>query len=294
MPVYEDHDAGAVGWARFGALDGAPVVYCHGWPGSRREGRLFDYAAKAAGLDVIVIERPGFGLSAPSRHPHPTMLEWAAVAARVAEGLGMSRYGVAAVSGGGPYALALAKVAADAVVAVSIGCCAARFERARLGQVMNPFDRLLVGAWSLHRGIGPPALKLLESRLKRRSFRAANWPRSLFLGAADRAVLSDPKVADGVGEDLAEALARGPGGALEDLERLMGPWGFEPDWDGDVPISLAHGTEDRIVRPAETLASLGCPASRVTMVQGEGHYSLAIRRADLVLAPVARALAGDA
>ncbi|MEQ1852357.1 MAG: alpha/beta fold hydrolase, partial [Chthoniobacteraceae bacterium] len=53
----------------FGAPDGRPLLFIHGWPGSSRQGVLLDAAAKKDGFRVLSPDRPGIGESplAPGR-----------------------------------------------------------------------------------------------------------------------------------------------------------------------------------------------------------------------------------
>ncbi len=44
-----------------GDPEGSPVLYFHGYPGSRLEGRLAAGAARRHGLRLIAPDRPGFG-----------------------------------------------------------------------------------------------------------------------------------------------------------------------------------------------------------------------------------------
>jgi hypothetical protein len=45
-----------LGYAEWGDPGGRPLLYIHGWPGSRVEGRLADEAAKATGVRLIAVE----------------------------------------------------------------------------------------------------------------------------------------------------------------------------------------------------------------------------------------------
>ena len=56
-------DGRKVGFSDYGKAGGAPVIWCHGGPGSRLEGAAAGAAAQALGLRVIGIDRPGYGLS---------------------------------------------------------------------------------------------------------------------------------------------------------------------------------------------------------------------------------------
>jgi pimeloyl-ACP methyl ester carboxylesterase len=69
---------------------------------------------------VIVIERPGTGLS--DSHRYTSVSKWVADMATVADALDAEKLGVVGISGGGPYALACAALRpmADRVAAVGV------------------------------------------------------------------------------------------------------------------------------------------------------------------------------
>jgi pimeloyl-ACP methyl ester carboxylesterase len=80
------------------------VLWCHGTPGARRQFPLLGRrAAEKLGMHVVVVERPGSGLSDP--HAYAAVADWATDIAQVADTLGAQRLGVVGLSGGGPYAL---------------------------------------------------------------------------------------------------------------------------------------------------------------------------------------------
>jgi len=59
-------DGRLLGYAEYGAPEGKPIFYFHGFPGSRLDWPLFDTAdAIAARLNarIIAVDRPGTGLS---------------------------------------------------------------------------------------------------------------------------------------------------------------------------------------------------------------------------------------
>ena len=60
-----------LGYAEFGVPNGAVVLWFHGTPGGRRQFPLVGRrAAERLGLRVVLIERPGSGLSDSHDHPH--------------------------------------------------------------------------------------------------------------------------------------------------------------------------------------------------------------------------------
>ena len=110
-----------LGYAEYGDPSGPVVLWFHGTRGGRRQFPLLGRrAAEKLGLRVVLVERPGSGLSDP--HPYNAVADWAADAAQVADTLDAERLGVIGLSGGGPYALSCAGTSALAgrVAAVAV------------------------------------------------------------------------------------------------------------------------------------------------------------------------------
>src|SRR5215475_3198278 len=99
-------DGRALGYAEFGDSGGEPFFYFHGHPGSRLEARFAESAATAAGVRIIALDRPGYGLS--DWQPGRAILDWPADVTEAADLLGIGGFSVVGGSGGGPYALACA------------------------------------------------------------------------------------------------------------------------------------------------------------------------------------------
>lgn len=96
-----------LGYAIYGSSDdpSAPAVfYHHGFPGSQGEAFGFDAAARAHGIRLISVERPGMGAS--TFQPDRTLLDWPADLLTLADHLEIPRFAVLGISDGGPYALA--------------------------------------------------------------------------------------------------------------------------------------------------------------------------------------------
>ena len=109
-------DGRTVGFATFGDPDGTPVLWCHGGPGSRMEPAYLGPEATDAGLLLVGIDRPGYGMSTPS--PGRTIAGWVPDALAVADELSIGRFAAVGESTGGAYALALAAL----VPARVVGC----------------------------------------------------------------------------------------------------------------------------------------------------------------------------
>lgn len=58
-------DGRRLGYAEYGRVGGEVFCYFHGHPGSRLEAAFCDAAAERAGVRVVALDRPGYGLSDP-------------------------------------------------------------------------------------------------------------------------------------------------------------------------------------------------------------------------------------
>ena len=100
-------DRRTLGFAEYGHRKGHAVFYFHGIQGSRLEAFVFDGPAKALGLRVIAVDRPGIGLSSYQRNRR--ILDWPGDILQLAHQLDLEAFSVLGYSAGCPYALACAK-----------------------------------------------------------------------------------------------------------------------------------------------------------------------------------------
>jgi pimeloyl-ACP methyl ester carboxylesterase len=63
-------DGRTLGYAEYGDPNGKPLLWFHGFPGCRLDGKLVEEAAGAAGVRVIAPDRPGmvYRHSSPRAH----------------------------------------------------------------------------------------------------------------------------------------------------------------------------------------------------------------------------------
>jgi pimeloyl-ACP methyl ester carboxylesterase len=262
-------------YAEYGTSGGAPAVFLHGTPGSRRLGALLDDAAREADVRLLAPDRPGFGRSTdwPGRRP----TDAAAWVEPLLADAGVEQARVVAFSGGSADALALGAARPDLV------------------------DRV-----DLVSGAAPPSVAAATPRLQRFLGRlAATTPR--LLGATLRAQVrlaerSGPaavlgqytddtgdipdETAELVRADFLEALDRSRDGAVTELAWIGDGWGVSPA-DVSVPVRLWHGDDDANVPvgDAERLRDR-LPDAELTTLDGD-HLTalLAARSRALDLAP---------
>jgi pimeloyl-ACP methyl ester carboxylesterase len=111
-------DGRAIGLSQHGDLKGKPLLWFPGTPSSRLWPVPDVEAARAAGVRVVVIERPGFGVS--DFQPNRRVLDWPHDVVEVVDALGLESFAVAGSSGAGPYVAACAYALPDRVRAAGM------------------------------------------------------------------------------------------------------------------------------------------------------------------------------
>ena len=108
-----------IGFAEFGDPQGRAIFWLHGTPGARRqipmEARVY---AEERQIRLIGVDRPGIGSSTPFQYD--TVFAFAEDLRTIADTLGIDKFEVIGLSGGGPYTLACAAAMPDRVVAAGV------------------------------------------------------------------------------------------------------------------------------------------------------------------------------
>jgi pimeloyl-ACP methyl ester carboxylesterase len=255
---------------RYGAPSAsATVLYLHGFPGSRLEGSLAHATAASLGMEVIAVDRPGFGRSTDSAGR--AIADFPATIEALAAALGLSRFSILAVSGGAPYALACGAMLPSRVKAVAIvSGMGPIIDQGSLRGMVLPNRILLAQAKALPRFTYLLAL-LMASWWRSFPTHMVYW-LSLLLRGDDRRILAQPEVRRFLTQNVAEALALGVQGAARELILLSRPWGF-PFEAIRAPTTFWHGEADSYVPIG--LAEQTCqmiPHATLRRVPEKGHF----------------------
>ena len=265
---------------RYGDPNGYPVFYLHGFPGSHREGALAARSARAHGVCLYAIDRPGYGES--HARPELTLAGWPAYQEHLAAALGLTRYGVIALSGGGPYAYTGAFSAhthlAFTLVIGGLPPLLDPAERASLPRFMRVHDWIQKGF---------PGLLHAEARLLARRIRnrpAWLWNRvHKLVSPIDQVALEEPDVKKTLIESWTWGLKGTGSGLVDDLRRYLSlcPEMFHAP--PPTPLRVIHGDEDRII-PLERVRRFAKKLQHVDVevLGGQGHFSLPLRRQDRI------------
>ena len=238
-------DRRRLGFAEFGDPNGRAVLWFHGTPGGKRQ---IPPAARAMAVErqvrLIGVDRPGTGLS--TSHLYDSLLGYADDMAVLCDHLGIDRFGLVGLSGGGPYVLACAAAMPERVVAGCVlGGIAPRVGdegvrggpidlATRFGSVFEAVHRPMGTALSfVIRGIAPGAEAGFDLFIK-------------LLPEGDQAVMSRPEMKEMFIDDLLQASRGGFRAFLHDAVLFTRPWGFQLK-DITVPIHFWQGDADTFV-----------------------------------------------
>jgi pimeloyl-ACP methyl ester carboxylesterase len=260
-----------LGAAELGDPDGFPVLWFHGTPGGRLQVPPDAPAsAERRGLRLFGVERPGTGWSTP--HRYAAVSDLAVDVGALAAALGLDRFAVAGLSGGGPFALACARGLPDRVVAAAV--------IGGIGPVCGPdavpgHGRTLARLHPLASLIAAPVGRILPALVRPVVPHAGLAVRAFarFAPPADRPILRDPAFESVLVGDILHVMDGGLAGALHDFRLLSANWGFRLR-DVRVPVCFFHGDADGFVPAAHAhhqarLVQRGT----LTILPGGGHLA---------------------
>jgi pimeloyl-ACP methyl ester carboxylesterase len=263
---YRQPQAPGLAVRRYGAAAGLPVLALHGTPGAGSKFACFDDLAAQRNLTIIAPDRWGYG-----RTPTPSVASLAAFA-DAADALmtahGVSRYGVLGISGGGPYAAALAACKPDRVAALALVSPVG--EMAGAGHELEPLHRLCFSVLPRIPGAIRMVFALLATGLR---YAPRTTLRLAYLSAAapDRCAVADRQLGGAIAELFREGLAQGGAGAALDMRLFSMPWDVQLA-EITAPARLWIGTADRNV-PVRRAFALGAaiPGCMVDVAPDAGH-----------------------
>ena len=233
-------DGRQLGYAEYGDRQGAPVLFFHGTPGSRRVARYAGQAAGRRGIRLIAPDRPGFGLS--DFQAGRTLGAWPTDVVELADALGIERFAVAGVSGGGPY------------VAACAWRLAGRLTQAGIVSGIGPLDdpALAAGlsrAWRAGFAVVRQLPAAARVGLGLASLGLYHVPGCMLasvrgsLPEVDRAIFRRPRVQALLLDDAREALRQGTRGAIQELISVQPAVGrpARPDPHAGAPLARRGG-----------------------------------------------------
>ncbi len=258
-------------YAEFGASGGKPVFYFHGLGGSRLEAALMDEAElEKAGIRLISCDRPGMGGS--DFQPGRGFSHWPADVVALAGRLGLEKFGVLGVSGGGGYVSACARLIPERLSAAVIVSGAGHMDSPEAWAGFPAMGRLV---W----GLAARSVRLTAFFLNLTKPKNLGDPAKIrqqvvrSMPPVEAAVFDKPGRLEAFMASAIEATRQGVRGIAWDTHLYAVPWDFRLE-DICFPVRLLHGEADINVPVAVARkVAATIPGCRATFYPDEGHMS---------------------
>jgi len=254
--------------AKYGAPSGNVLFYFHGGADSRLEARFLAKPAERAGVRLIGVDRPGMGRS--QLQAGRRVVDWPNDVVELADALGIDRFAMVGISGGGPYALACAYKIPERLLAC--GIVAGEWHNRHAFSFLTQFL-----PWLLI----PPLGYFFRDEEHARKAMLRLTPH---FPEIDRKSLALPEITDLLTTSFVEAFRQGVKGPAYDATVVRHPWGFELEaitfpklylWhgqlDSDVPVAMGRALANRVAH------------CRATFYPDEGHISLIVNHREEIV-----------
>jgi pimeloyl-ACP methyl ester carboxylesterase len=259
-----------IGIAEQGDPYGVPILFFHGFVGSRLQCPSNGTVAGSLGARVIAVDRPGIGLSDP--HTNRKVLDWTEDVKQLATVLQLERFAIIGWSAGAPYALACAYRMPQQVVALALASpMGGWFLGPGATHHISDESRHLMqfvhyAPWMLHFTFAALQRDLVHDarRVAEKTIRE--------MPAKDRATFADAALHQLLVDTAGEPFRTGTVGVYEDTLAVAHPWGFALE-DVATPVWIWHGDADTTVLPAlATELAQRLPHAQFTLLPEEGHF----------------------
>jgi len=268
-------------YAEYGAPDGKPVFYFHGLPGSRLDpAMLVGNDLVKAGIRMIACDRPGMGGS--DFLPGRGFSHWPADMVTFADKLGLGKFAVWGVSGGGGYVSACARLIPDRLSAAVIVSGAGRMDSPEAR------DGLPVMGWLIW-WLSARSVRLTEMLLNLTKPRNLGDPAKIrqqmmrTMPPGEAAFFEKPGRLEAFMASTGECMRLGVHGMAWDMHLCARPWDFRLE-EICFPVRLLHGEADLNVPVAVARkVAAAIPGCQATFYPGEGHISILANHLDEVI-----------
>ena len=248
-------DGRELSFCELGDPHGTPVFAFHGTPGSHRMFGPMHEDALRLGVRLIAPDRPGYGAS--DYVPDRRLLDWPRDVAAIADFLGIAKFGVFGVSGGGPHAAVCAHQLAPRLLGAALVCGVAETLSDEDARGMMAMNRLITRLARRSQWLVWPIFALMTLAMR---FFGDAVVRSMAkqLPPPDRRVLERPEIRAGFLEEGRRASRTTARATAQDFALFTRPWGFRLEdiaapvdvfcGELDINVPVAHGRRqaDRI------------------------------------------------
>lgn len=261
-------DGRVLSWYEYGDPKGRPLLTLDNLGGAVPDHTLFEDWYRQQGLRVILVIRPGYGLSTARRGME--FRDLGPDLRALCEHLNLCRPPMAAYCGGGPYALCAAALEPglfDRLGLLATTVPIEHFELDKLDRIHAMFLRLFRK---------DPRLFVLVGRLALRGVQRA--PEKYFgrlaqsLCPSDQQVLNDPDLLARLIHRMRQSHFQGARIIIDEYLRLQQSWGVDLGRIS-VPVLMWHGEDDRVISlgGARALAR-DIPGAQFRALPGQGRF----------------------
>ncbi len=227
-----------------------------------------DTPLRDAGIRLICPDRPGYGLS--TFQPRRRLIDWPRDVFELADHLGIDRFAVMGVSGGGPHAAVCAALAGERVTSAAIVSGVGPLADPKAVEGMMRLNQILAALARRRSPLVHVAVAVQVAIARRWPNRAVEFLAKQ-LPAPDVAVLSRPEVRAVFERDAARSSRTTARAAAQDFELFATDWGFDLTAT-KIPVHIWQGDADRNVPPQHArILHDAIPGSILHELPGEGH-----------------------
>jgi pimeloyl-ACP methyl ester carboxylesterase len=278
-------DGRSVEYVDLGDPAGTPVLFLHGTPATGGQAAVVAEAAARHGVRLVAPSRPGYGASTPGP---PGLSAAASDVIELTDQLGLDRFAVLGLSGGGPFTLAVAAAAPQRMTTVAVHAGPGEYSEVK-PDVLQDVDRRALAL--LAEGDVDEAVRIMTEfgdadLADLRGLSPAEFGAALEKMAPGESWFdSHPDLRESFEADFRRAITTSDGYALDNLAWLG-------SWDIDLasvttPVRLVYGDSDKMVEPAHADWLQARLASSDLHVVPGGHGHATFGAADQTFAAIA-------
>ncbi len=280
-------DGRKLGYAIFGTNTGKSVFYFHGHGSSRLEPKMYNLDEIKNKIQLIAVDRPGFGLS-DFTEQH-SILSWPVDVIELADKLKIDKFSILGGSGGAPFALACAYKIPKRLISCGIVSGLGPIEYGLEG--MDKKKRMELEMAQKR----PKLLRFIYKRLLKFTERLNNKSiedllktfrkKSKDLPEPDRLIMEDKDQIPLSVQLMTDALRKGINGPYHEALLFAKPWGFSlKEISSEVKVFLWHGDLDTSV--PKKMAEKVCediPNCEGKFYKDSAHLSAAVNHIEEIL-----------
>ena len=273
-------DGRRLGFRIYGDPAGLPVLFLHGTPGSRLKFSIAHDSGRGLGLAIVAPDRWGYGLTEPPTRP--SLAGFAEDMAALMDELGERRFAVGGISGGGPYAAAVAACLPGRVTALALVSPVGPIADAGLGPSLPPMHRLCFTVLPRRPRTVSAAMRAFRWSLIHTP-RLAGHLTTWRAARPDKRLIQRSEVRQRILGSFSEGLRPGTAGPNMDLSIFARPW--QVDLAAIIaPARLWIGAKDSNV-PLAAVRALAqrIPHCVVTDIPDAGHLWVSVHHADVLV-----------